>query len=611
MCGIAALLFTPSAAVSAPRDIVSRMLEATRSRGPDGCGIVEVPRPRSTSVWLGHVRLAIVDPSPTGSQPMTDPETGNWIVFNGEIYNHRAVRAVLGDEGPAWRSTSDTETLLRAYARWGEACLDRLRGMFAFVLWDQRQGIAWCVRDRLGIKPLYHAETRSGVAIASEVQALHHVGWAPGSIDDVGLAGYLRWGCVPEPLGLVTGVRALPAGHAMTVRDGHVESVQRWWRPEDALRQGGAGLRGGALRRQLSEAVAEHMESDVPVSFFLSGGIDSTVLAGLAAERLGPGVPAVTLGWADAEFDETEAARAVARRHGLAHEVVRLSDDDAAAEAVRCVERMDLPTIDGLNTWLVSRAVRIAGFKVAVSGLGGDELFGGYPTFGRLAWAERWAPLLQFLPRRPAGGWFRWERVLRLQEVIAPRAPLRARYAATRAVWSRAALRRAGVSAAPVLAVDEPDASLPVATRVSLLESQCYMRSMLLRDADQMGMGQSLEIRVPFLDHRTVEGVWASGGAEPGGKARLLEAAGDLVPPALQGARKRGFVLPMEAWLRGSLSSYLREGLAKTEALGLVRTPFVRRVESAFARRRISWSRPWQLAVLGHWATHRNVRGAA
>jgi asparagine synthase (glutamine-hydrolysing) len=272
---------------------------------------------------------------------------------------------------------------------------------------------------------------------------------------------------------------------------------------------------------------------------------------------------------------------------------------------------MDLPTIDGLNTWLVSRAARAAGFKVAVSGLGGDELFGGYPSFRRLPWAERWSPVLGLVPYGAIAGGSRGDEVRRLGEMLAPRASLSDRYAATRAVWSRAALRRAGAATVPPLDVDEPDAALPVATRVSLLESQCYMRSMLLRDADQMGMGQSLEIRVPFLDHVAFEGVLAGVGAESAGKARLLEAAGDLVPPEVRDRKKRGFVLPMESWLRGSLASFLQQGLARTEELGLLRRSFVRRVREDFAARRLSWSRPWQLAVLGHWAARRRMAAAA
>jgi len=601
VCGLAAIQSRGGVAPWDVRSAASAAGLAQAHRGPDGEGLWSTePASGDSATALAHRRLAILDPSPAGAQPMHDPDTGNVLVLNGEIYNHRALREELA--GP-WRSGSDTETLLRAYAVWGEACLERLQGMFAFALWDARRRLLWCARDRFGVKPLYLAEGARGVALASEVRALVACGAAAARVDRAGLHGFLRFGCVPDPLTLVEGVRALPAGHTLHVRDGRIERESAWWSTRARL----AGERGATdLRAALERAVAEHLASDVPVAWLLSGGLDAALLLALAPRDRRRA--AFTLAWDDPHLDESQAAAAIARHVGCEHHVVRLKDEEAASEVMRAVQAFDLPTIDGVNTWLIARAIAGAGFKVALSGLGGDELFGGYPSFRWVPRAARWAPLLGRLP-----GWSRAlllgrHRAERAGELLAVGAAPGSRVAAVRSLWGRGALARALPGFAPGAtsrgaAEDRP---LPMHVEVGLEELEGYMRSMLLRDTDALAMAHGVELRVPFLDSRVVLGALAA--ARDGApvamrdKRRLRALARELLPPAALARRKQGFVLPMQRWLEGPLAPFLRAGLEQVRSLGLVAEPFLDEVEAGFAQRRLAWSRPWALAVLGHWA---------
>lgn len=583
------------------------MVGALRHRGPDDNGhrILSTTRETNGIAAIANTRLAILDLSPAGHQPMHDPETGNWIVFNGETYNHLDVRAEIGERAGRWHSTSDTETILHAYRLWGRECVQKLRGMFAFAIWDASTGRLWCVRDRLGIKPFYYYALSGELLFASEVRALLASGWIQVELDHVGLAGYVRFGAVPEPYTLLKDIRSLPAGNWMLVHAGKIEKVEPYWKP--TTQQAGAerGSIVTEIRTQLERAVREHLISDVPVACFLSGGIDSSIVTGLAAKELGQRLQTFTLGFHESASDESEYAEAVARKYGTTHRLVRLSHDQIAAQVPVAVGAMDLPTMDGANTFIIAKAVADHGLKVVLSGLGGDELFGGYPSFGRAAWAERWAPSLGLVPRSlralTAGGGNKGRRAA---ELLDRDASLSARYACLRSLWSQNDLETMGLADAPDLG-DLVNGDAPVASRISVLELTGYMRSVLLRDSDVLSMAHGLELRVPFLDHALVETCLKYGVADQDGsvlnKTWLLKAAGDLLPPGIADRPKQGFILPMAEWMQGPLTEFVNEGLFiidRCEALSKVKTSSLR---AAFERGRLHWSRVWQFVVLGHW----------
>jgi asparagine synthase (glutamine-hydrolysing) len=591
MCGIAVHLSANGAAQRLP-------LELIRHRGPDSAGEWTSPDGRC---WLGNTRLAIVDLSPTGAQPMADPATGNVIVTNGEIYNHRAVREKLGGNFE-WRGTSDTETLLLGYARWGHAVVEHLKGMFAFAIYDAARNELFLARDRLGIKPLYYTLDANGLRAASEVRVL-----APASaaIKPEAVSAYLQWGSCPEGNLIYSGIQALPAGHAMTVGpDGKVKTWRYWPArktfalfPDNVI---------GRVRGLIDNAVEEHLLSDVPVAGFLSGGIDSTVVTALAAQKLANNLQTYSVGFDLAEFDETAIAEEIAERYKTDHHRIQLSEEEVLASVTEAVDKLDLPSVDAINTYIVSRAVARHGVKVALSGLGGDELFGGYPSFRDVPRLQLVTALPSFLRRFMGFAGNIGERLADLPQT---------RDAGELARWRRRFLTDESIRRAGLPRAAEPH-EVPVAlpddyARISWAELTGYMRSMLLRDADQMSMAVSLEMRVPFLDHELVEYVLGVPAAVkksyPGVKGLLVEACRDLLPASVYDRPKAGFVLPMKQWMRGPLAAFVQDGLDETVARNLLPEFFVKEMRDSFQRERLHWTRLWSLVVLGHYAKRQQL----
>jgi asparagine synthase (glutamine-hydrolysing) len=591
MCGIAAHFNSNGRAT--PLD-----LELIHHRGPDSRGEWTSPDGRC---WLGSTRLAIVDRSPTGAQPMTDPATGNVIVANGEIYNHRSVRERIGP-GVAWRGTSDTETLLQGYALWGRDVVNHLKGMFAFAIYDAGRAELFLARDRLGIKPLYFTADAIGFRAASEVRMLID---GPQSITAKSISGYLQWGACPERNLLYSNIRVLPAGHALTLGPEGQMKTWRYWPARDAFISSTDNLVRG-LRSLIDKAVDEHLLSDVPVASFLSGGIDSSIVTAIAAQKLEKKLKTFSVGFDIAEFDETAIAQEIADRYGTEHHRIQLSQEEVIHSVTEAVEKLDLPSVDAINTYIVSRAVASHGVKVALSGLGGDELFGGYPSF-------RDVPRLKLIARLPRA----------LRRVLGAAAGLGERLAdlpGNLDAGELARWRRRFFSDEMIRCAGLPNASAPFEcpvalpddfARISWAELKGYLRRMLLRDADQMSMAVSLELRVPFLDHELVEYVLGLPAAAkkkyPSVKGLLVEACRDLLPSSVYERPKAGFVLPMKHWMHGPLAAFVNEGLRETTARQLLPETFVDEMNEAFRRERLHWTRLWSLVVLGHYAKRRQL----
>jgi asparagine synthase (glutamine-hydrolysing) len=577
MCGIAAhFSFTGSAS---PLD-----LQLIAHRGPDATGEWTSAGGR---FWLGNTRLAILDLSPAGGQPMVDPATGNVIVVNGEIYNHRTLRTELGDAG--WRGTSDTETLLLGYARWGRQLLDRLKGMFAFVIYDHARQELFVARDRLGIKPLFYTLDGGSFRLASEVKVLTGSG---SKITPQSIAAYLQWGACPEDKLLYSDVHVVPAGHAMSIGGSGKREIWRYWparkkfesAPADAPRK---------IRLLLEAAVEEHLLSDVPVASFLSGGIDSSIVTALAAQRLGRKLQTFTVGFDLAEYDESAIALEVAQHFGTTHQRLQLTEDEVIDSVTAAVGHLDLPSVDAINTYIVARAVAQRGVKVALSGLGGDELFGGYPSFrdvSRLKW-------LGMLPRA-------WRKLLDSRLADLPNDA--GTFELTQ--WRRRFFTDAMLQSAG-LPNEDTRVECPVElpddfARISWAELTGYMRRMLLRDSDQMSMAVSLELRVPFLDHELVEyslGLPATEKKRYGGtKGLLVEACRDLLPASVYERPKKGFALPMQKWMKGPLAPFVQGGLHEVIARQLLPEDFVADAQRRFDDGRLHWTRLWSMVVLGH-----------
>lgn len=586
MCGIAVHFHSSGQATPLDLDLIHH-------RGPDSRGEWSSPDGRC---WLGSTRLAIVDLSPTGAQPMTDPATGNVVATNGEIYNHRLVREQLGPNVD-WRGTSDTETLLQGYARWGHGVLDRLKGMFAFAIYDAARRELFLARDRLGIKPLYYTTDADRFRAASEVKVLVAGSTA---ITAQSISAYLQWGACPEGHLFYDNVKVLPAGYAATIDSQGQFKTWRYWPSKKAFVSSTENVLP-RLRDLIDKAVEEHLLADVSVASFLSGGIDSSVVTALAAQKLANKLQTYSVGFDLAEFDETAIAQEIAQRYGTEHHRIQLSEEEVIHSVTEAVEKMDLPSVDAINTYIVSRAVAARGVKVALSGLGGDELFGGYPSFRDVPRLQLIAALPRFLRRIVGVGSNLGDRLADLPATG---------NAGALALWRRRFLtddviRRAG------LPVASEQFKSPVAlpddfAQTSWAELTGYMRRMLLRDADQMSMAVSLEMRVPFLDHELVEYVLGLPATVKkryrGVKGLLVETCRDLLPPSVYERPKAGFVLPMKPWMLGPLASFVEEGLRETVARKLLPQTFVDEMGAGFRSERLHWTRLWSIVVLGHYA---------
>lgn len=591
MCGLAGLIHPNR---DAARAAAAAMTAAVRHRGPDADGLDVFPF-GSQFAALGHRRLSILDLSPLGRQPMTDPATGNVIVFNGEIYNFRSLQRELGAEGVEFRSTGDTEALLIALTRWGvPATLRRLEGMFAFAFLDRLDNRLTLARDPLGIKPLYVAETTGGgLAFASEVRAVLASGLVPDAIDRRGLAGFLAYGAVQHPFTLYERVRSLPPGsyQQFSATDGGWtadEPASYWSYPEPVSVNATDATR--TVRDAITAAVRNHLIADVPVGVFLSAGLDSTIVAGLAGEA-SPDLRAFTIGFSDhPDLSETTLAADTARRFGLTHVPINLPAADAEAAFGDWLSAADQPSIDGLNTYVISKAVRREGMKVALSGLGADELFGGYPSFRDVPRLMRLRRRVGWLPggvRRGLAGAVALRKPAavrrKLSDMMAGSGALTDLYFHRRRVLSDREMTGLGFRSNDLgltpsfhdgTELPEIDPADPVRA-VSQLESRFYQGNMLLRDSDVMGMAHGLEIRVPFLDRRLLDAVHAIPGdvrlpAGAPGKHLLRQAFAHLLRPELANRPKTGFTLPVARWMLGTLRDRCRSALAAcSDTLGL------------------------------------------
>jgi len=625
MCGIAGLInFNPSDQAENSGKVLRNMLDALRHRGPDDRGEERIEVTNGPTLHLGHQRFSIIDLTQAGHQPMANDDQSVWVSTNSEIYNYKELRNELAGKFQ-FHSESDTEVLLRAYENWGVQCLDKLLGMFSFAIWDSQKEGLFIARDRLGIKPLYYNIQGKQFAFASELRSLLASGLIPKTINPSGLYNYLSFGHSSAPETLINSVRELKAGHYLWIDKNGNWQEKEYWNPFNKNNSPLTDIQE-QTKVIIEEAINCRRVSDVPLGAFLSGGVDSSVVVGNLAKFSEDPISTLTIGFAEKQFDESQFSQEIADRFKTHHQIMRLDEDQLLQALPSSLSAMDQPTIDGINTYLISRSAHEAGLKVVLSGLGGDELFGGYPSFHlipKLLQRKKWLKMIpQSLARWGIGmskGLFSPTQTMKLDHWVQGKLSGAHEYFLIRALFCQEPVLALFANREQAqteikkdyqrtLRLTEKGPNEDLFNHISYLETFHYLQNMLLRDTDMMSMAHPLEVRVPFMDHRLVELLFQIPGKEKDSgesyaKSLLVNSMKSLVPDSVSRRKKMGFTFPFEMWMRGALrpeiEAVLLSPMAQLE--GLLSQKAVEKVWNDFLSGQVSWSRPWALYVLKSW----------
>jgi len=597
-------------------DIIHRINDAMSHRGPDADGFFF-----EDGIALGHRRLSILDLSSAANQPFTDASGRYVMVFNGEIYNFQEIKKKL-PEYP-FHTTGDTEVLIAAFAKYGAECLQLLRGMFALAIWDKQERSLFLARDRFGVKPLYYHHSGGRLLFASELRALLNSGWLPRKLNRSAVTDYLKYQAFASPVTPIEGVCELPAGNYMTFRDGRVET-KTWWEltaQNKPIAETNIGAIQKRIRELLYQSVERRLASDVSLGAFLSGGIDSSAVVAIMSQ-VNPGATnAFTIAFEEKDYNELPYAELVAKKYKVNHTKLLLRPQDFLDQLPGALNAMDTPSGDGPNTYLVSKAIRNSGIIVALSGIGGDELFAGYPFFKQFLSIKKRQGLfdnslgvrkaLSFL--LPASD----QKLIRIKELLeVPASDITDIYPLFRQIQNPRVLQGLYGRLQPLQEADTLEKNLagkqkaldgfPFLSQVTIADYLGYTQSVLLKDADQMSMAVSLELREPFFDNDLVEYVLNIPDdfkfpAYP--KKLLVESLGDLLPPEIVFRKKQGFVLPYDLWMRSDLKGFCEEKIRGLAARGIFDEEKMIDYWNRFLGRRsnIRWADVWIFVVLEHW----------
>jgi asparagine synthase (glutamine-hydrolysing) len=599
-----------------------RMTAAIAHRGPDSHGVKDLGQ-----CFLCNTRLAIVDLSERGRQPMCNEDGSVWITYNGECYNADELRPELIERGHRFRSTTDTEVIVHLYEEYGDRCVEKLRGMFAFAIWDARAGKLLLARDRLGIKPLYFSVDAKRLVFASEIKAMLASEFVPRKLEPAGVRAFLELGHIPPPWTAIAGVKPLQPGHIAIWQDGQFRTEAYWKLPASSNGRSHepSSEVAGQLGELLLESSRQQLMSDVPIALFLSGGIDSAVLGALMRSAGAEKLTALTIGFEEKSFDESDASGRTAEMLGISRRVIQLPAARMADSLEHAFWAMDQPTVDGLNAYWISRAASEAGFKVALSGQGGDELFGGYES---LRWFDRFSHVAEWLKPFPASagralldhGALPF-RVRKLSYLFGADDPFVAAQLAVRVLFLDEDVH--GLLSPGLAGVNAPfEAATHIREwaretegqssqqRTAFLDFPAHLEARLLRDGDAMSMAHSLEVRPILLDHGVVEFVMSLPVAMRMQKKKLLlDATSKFLPDGLLAELltrpKRTFTFPFSQWL----GTMLRETIGETFSRGRLTAGGVLNpdsVEKLWRRyldkpEAVGWSRLWSVFVLARW----------
>lgn len=624
MCGIAGIYcFQPI--IDDKELLVAKMNQSMYHRGPDDEGIFA-----DQNIALGHRRLSIIDLSPFGHQPMANHDNRYHIVFNGEIYNFEEVKAQIQDY--PFQSQSDTEVILAAYMKWGKYCLDKFNGMFAFAIWDKEKEELFIARDRFGKKPLYYYRNNNYFIFASELRALLNSDKVPRKIDSLGAQDFLRYYTVQSPHTIIKDVYMLLPGHYMLITNEQFK-ISKYW---DLIENVSMASKGKKYKEVcddihflLTESVKRRLISDVPLGAFLSGGIDSSIIVGLMATQITKKVKTFSVTFHENKFNESVYSRIIADKFSTEHHEIKLSANDLLTLLPSALADIDHPTTDGINSYVVAKVTKQEGITVALSGLGGDELFAGYDIiFGRLQKIQKYKWL--------------WHIPVAMRKILATLinviSPSVASYKIGYALMKPSSsltdvypILRQGLlnnqmeeilkvdffesdrnSVSDILMTMKNLSNLPFLSQVSVAELIFFLQSILLRDIDQMSMAHSLEVRAPFLDYELVEyvlGVRDNYKQPITPKKLLVDSVGNLLPVAIVSRPKMGFFFPWEIWMKGELKKFCEEHINSFSNRPFSNNGAVLDMWKRFLNgdKRVNYMRIWTLVTLESWLTKNKI----
>ena len=619
MCGINGILGLNNELQAS--EIIAVMNKAIAHRGPDNTGSYVAPM-----VALGHVRLSIIDLSEAGNQPFYSSDKRFVLVFNGEIYNYKSLKSQLNDYD--FKTSTDTEVIIAAYLKWGTSFLQHLNGMFAFVLHDTLEKQTIIARDRLGIKPVYYYQKNGVLAFASEIRALIKSKLFKPTINALSLNDYLRYQTVHAPNTILSEVKMLMPGTYIFIDEKQTQFVTYWdikqsYSKEAALHDYNEVKSN--INNLLFEAVERRLVADVPFGAFLSGGIDSSIIVGMMSQISSSKVSTFSVTFAEEAFSEAKYSNLIAKKFNTNHTEIKLSPDDFLEAIPAALKAMDHPSGDGPNTFIVSKVTKASGIKMALSGLGGDEVFAGYDVFKRLSQLKK-LQLFSILPSSirnlPAKALMTLKPSVTNKKLVdllsMPNFDLSSTYPLVREVLDAKVIKdilahKENIDITfldRIKAIEQSD--LPFLSKISYAEINTYMQNILLRDTDQMSMAHALEVRVPFLDYKLVEyvmGVKDEFKYPQTPKKLLVESVGELIPSSIVNRPKMGFTLPWEHWLKNELKQLSQEHIERLSQRSFFNADAVKQLWDLFITndKSITWSRMWPLIVLENWMEENGI----
>ena len=599
MCGIAGILSTSPEHQNLELQL-NQMQTALQHRGPDDAGIYIST---DKQAGLAHTRLSIIDLTSAGHQPMSTTDNRYYITFNGEIYNFPQLRQNLIAQGEKFQSQTDTEVILKLYQNFGVNCVHHLRGMFAFAIWDDVEKTCFLARDPLGIKPLYYYQCGNTLVFASELRAVLASGLPGVNLSPEGLYGYLTTGSVPEPHTLIADIHCLAGGNWLYWQNGKTSKKQYW--EINLTHENISPLEAQEIvHTALVDSIKHHFISDVPVGIFLSGGIDSTTVLALASQTQQSQLSTYSIAFAESQWNEGELAQKIAHHFGANHTEYQVTASFAKNILPDFLTAIDQPSIDGFNTFCVSKVAHENGMKVVLSGLGGDEIFGGYQSFQKIPQMVAWGKKLHTLPFLSMGlgaglaHWGNSPKMKRLGDFLSQNPSFAAAYRSFRGIFSHTEACKIVKELTGESIIDSKKSISqipPVENKyptpedtVSYLELSGYMRNQLLRDSDVMSMSWGLELRVPLVDQSLIEAV----SPIPShirlgiGKKLLVDAVAEL-PDWVVNRPKKGFYFPFESWMDNEFGDFFQNVEQKLNISPNISLK--------------PWYRRWSLAILKYW----------